>query len=90
MVIIAIIFVAISTYYYNQVIEQANILRPIEHKLIEISLKVFVSNNEAEIIDLLEQISYMEHKYEDSMHLIYNAFILIEILCYFNLMFFVS
>ena len=90
MVIIAIIFVAISTYYYNQVIEQANILRPIEHKLIEISLKVFVSNNEAEIIDLLEQISYMEHKYEASMHLIYNAFILIEILCYFNLMFFVS
>ena len=54
MVIIAIIFVVISTYYYNQVIEQANILRPIEYKLIAMSEKVFVSNNEEEIIDLLE------------------------------------
>ena len=54
MVIIAIIFVVISTYYYNQVIEQANILRPIEYKLIAMSEKIFVSNNEEEIIDLLE------------------------------------
>jgi uncharacterized protein (DUF2164 family) len=54
MVIIAIIFVVISTYYYNQVIEQANILRPIEYKLNAMSEKIFVSNNEEEIIDLLE------------------------------------
>ena len=84
------LFVVMSTYYYNSVIEHANILRPIEYELIDMSNIVFKSNNEAEIVELLEKISYMEHKYEDSMHTIYNAFILIEVLCYFNLMFLIS
>lgn len=90
MIIISMLFVAISVYYYNQVIEQANILRPVEHDLKVMSAKVFASNSEPEIIDLLEKISKLEHDYEKSMHTIYNAFILIEVLCYFNLMFFIS
>jgi len=90
MIIISMLFVVISVLYYNQVIEQANTLRPIEHKINDLSAKVFKSNDKEEIIDLLKQIYDIEHKYEDSMHIIYNAFILIEILCYFNLMFFLS
>jgi len=90
MIIISMLFVIVSVLYYNQVIEQANVLRPIEHEINDLSNKVFVSNDESEIIELLKKISYIEHKYEASMHIIYNAFILIEILCYFNLMFFVS
>ena len=90
MIVISLLFVVISVFYYNQVIEQANLLRPIEHKLNDLSEKVFKANDEAEIVKLLDEIYKMEHKYEDNMHTIYNAFILIEILCYFNLMFFVS
>jgi len=90
MIIISLLFVVISVLYYNQVIEQANILRPIEHKINDLSALVFVAYDEAEIVKLLEEISYIEHKYENSMHIIYNAFIFIEILCYFNLMFFIS
>lgn len=51
---------------------------------------VKTSNNEEEIVSTLILISDLEHKYEGNMHLIYNAFILIEVMCYFNLMFFIS
>ena len=54
MIIISMLFVSMSTYYYNSVIEHANILRPIEYKLIDMSNIVFKSNNETEIIELLE------------------------------------
>ena len=90
MIVISLLFVVMSVFYYNQVIEQANRLRPIEHKLNDMSALVFKSNDEAEIVLTLKKIYDMEHKYEDSMHIIYNAFILIEVLCYFNLMFFLS
>ena len=56
MIIISMLFVVISVLYYNQVIEQANTLRPIEHKINDISAKVFKSNDKEEIIDLLKQI----------------------------------
>ena len=37
MIIISLLFVVISVFYYNQVIEQANKLRPIEHKIKDLS-----------------------------------------------------
>ena len=50
------LFVSMSTYYYNSVIEHANILRPIEYELIDMSNIAFKSNNETEIVELLEKI----------------------------------
>lgn len=54
MIIISSLFVIMSVFYYNQVIEQANILRPIEYELIDLSEKVFNSYEEEEIVVLLE------------------------------------
>ena len=54
MIIISMLFVIASVFYYNQVIEQANILRPIEHVINDLAAKVFVSNDESEIIVLLK------------------------------------
>lgn len=54
MIIISMLFVIVSVFYYNQVIEQANILRPIEHTINDLAARVFVSNDEPEILILLE------------------------------------
>lgn len=87
---ISTLFVLISVIYYEQVIEQALILRPSFDTLHTYTTTLLKSSDEEEIIATLILVTDLEHVVEKSSLVMYDAFALIMILCFFNTMFFIS
>lgn len=90
MAIISIIYVAVCIVYFEQVINESIIVRPTVIRMEHLAHEVTRSNNVTLIRIQLEQLDKMAHNVEDSSKSIYQAFGIIDILCYFNLMFFIT
>jgi|APSaa5957512535_1039671.scaffolds.fasta_scaffold20972_6 hypothetical protein len=90
MAVISILFVLISVIYYEQVISQALFLRPSFKKMEEYIGVLFVSNDEKEIKEYMSKVNILESELLESVKAMSNAFLLIQVLCFFNLMYFFS
>lgn len=90
MAVISLMFVMISCIYYEQVIAQALFLRPSYERMNVFTEKLMVSSNESEIILLLNSIKTLETEMSSFVTAMTSAFKLISILCWFNMMYFLS
>jgi len=90
MAVISLMFVMVSCIYYEQVISQALFLRPSYVKMNEFTTKLYVSDNESEISLLLRSISELEVEMKTYVVAMTDAFKLISVLCWFNMMYFMS
>lgn len=90
MSIITSLFIITSIVYYEDVIREALVLRPTFIILGNQTRKLVKSNNEEEIVKLIKDIRVLDHDIHKASLVMYDAFILIEILCVLNLMFFIS
>ena len=90
MAIISIIYVGVSIVYFEQVINESIIVRPTVIEMEHLAHQVTRSNNVTLIRIQLEQLDKMSRNVEESSKSIYQAFGIIDILCYFNLMFFAT
>lgn len=90
MAIISIIYVGVCIVYFEQVINDSITVRPTVIEMEYLAHEITRSDNVTLIRIQLEQLDKMSHNVEENAGNIYEAFGIIDILCYFNLMFFMT
>lgn len=90
MVYISVLYVAIQVIFFERCIEESIILRPtvadMRHKIEQIA----ISNNDTFILVTLEELNEEAQGIRIEATKTYDAFTLIKVFCYINLMYFIS
>ena len=82
------IFISISIVYYEVVIQTIAVKKPALLELTSLHHKLVVSDDEEEILKMLERSREIYWKIEKDAETLYAVFLIIEILCILNLSFF--
>jgi hypothetical protein len=90
MVCISVLYVAIQVIFFERCIEESIILRPtiadMRHKIERIAL----SNNDTFILVTLDELNLEAQGIRAEAEKTYDAFFLIRVFCYINLMYFIT